>query len=1081
MDNRSLELQSVTEIERPATERAPFLFRVSSVSVMGATTFWLLVALTATTGLYSLSRILSVQSSNFVFLDLDPNLRVANLPIAPERRDILGIVTGDRVIEVNGSSVADLSEYKRGLRQSRDGATQLVLQKQTEGERKHFLYLVQPRHPVFSVDSGGGIVSSRFGTLEKWDLSLGDRIMSVNGSAVAGPEEIGRDESLDGPMMDVRIDRSGRGLPSLELCALLLDPRVSWIHFLLGTAFSTFGAVVYRIKPARRTSWGFFIFCIYAGIFYFLRGIPSLFKTSLEYRMFLGLLNFAVFPLLFLVGTYTPMRRFVSGMRRLLLFALAVGTTVSLLHLALEDTIFFAVWGACLLGLLLAMSFMDKLLIPFGFAIEPIDRQRSNAMRLALSLAFGPNLLYLVFRMATKSGAGMQCWFELTPFIFPVVISYAIVRQNFLSINELLIEGLVFGTLMLAVASSYGLMIGSVVPLLDALRPGLTPWAVGAVTGVLAGGTLPIYVRVRRALERHYERQQARYDDLIQAIEREGGSHPTLQSYCAELVEKLRRLTETPDVCVLAYVSRTGNAVAQIEPPTGRLEVVAQSVAEMRDMSFAGEMPTPLISLLERRPEGIYREEFDDAIQKGEVGRPLADMMARLHAIMLFPIIVENHLTALLTLGNKVNCSNYSQAEIAKIRHVARCVTVGFYGFAMQMRLREKMKAEEERREIETQLRQAQKLEAVGTLASGIAHDIGNLLTAISGFTSMARTTLPLDHPALESLSNVEEATRQAGGVAKFLLTFAKETGCEKTSVNFGRVVANSLKLLRRFLPASIQLVENIQSSEKTWIHADENQIHQALFNLVLNARDAMPSGGRLTVSVNTEGYQTASDRKANHVWLVVEDTGHGIPDALRQRIFEPFFTTKPASRGSGLGLAITRGIVTDNGGSIEVFSEPDIGTKFVVGFPACASPDTEENPILSSEPNSGAGQIILVAEDNPLVRNLIALRLGDLNYEVAVTGDGFQFMHLYAERGADASLVVLDVDLPGIGGLECLRRIRDKHPKREIILITANPSAEIENMVDLSTLLLRKPFPINILADLISRKLNRAGMEISI
>ena len=259
-----------------------------------------------------------------------------------------------------------------------------------------------------------------------------------------------------------------------------------------------------------------------------------------------------------------------------------------------------------------------------------------------------------------------------------------------------------------------------------------------------------------------------------------------------------------------------------------------------------------------------------------------------------------------------------------------------------------------QRRQLEDQLRQAQKMEAVGTLASGIAHDFNNLLTAIYGYTELAKTFLPGDSPAVESLNMVEQAARQASGVTRSLLTFSRKAPGHKQVLNLTVVINDTVRLLRHVLPASIEVEQIIPPGFDGWVNADAMQLQQVLMNLAVNARDAMPDGGRLGISLHHEpatpaagsaGPAGAADGSAV---LVVEDSGIGMSEETQARIFDPFFTTKPRGQGTGLGMAIIHGIITNHGGTIHVDSKEGRGTRVTVTLPRA-----EPAPAPPSEPDA--------------------------------------------------------------------------------------------------------------------------------
>ncbi len=381
-----------------------------------------------------------------------------------------------------------------------------------------------------------------------------------------------------------------------------------------------------------------------------------------------------------------------------------------------------------------------------------------------------------------------------------------------------------------------------------------------------------------------------------------------------------------------------------------------------------------------------------------------------------------------------------------------------------------------DRRQQELQLLQSQKMEAVGTLASGIAHDFNNLLTAIYGYTELARASLPEDHRAVEPLRMVEQAASQASGVTRSLLTFSCKHGSHKQPLNLVHVLTEAMRLLRHVLPASVEIVEDYRSDGDVWVRGDAMQLQQVLMNLALNARDAMPEGGRLRIALRRDCETRGSGRSipgadANGaVTLTVEDSGTGMSPDIRARAFEPFFTTKPRGQGAGLGLAVTHGVVTDCGGTVDVDSAVGRGTSVRIVLPCCeAGPDR----VKSEEPQevvAARGETLLVVEDDDHVRAIVTSSLRSRGYEVLQARDGAEALQRLLESTEPVRLIALDLDLPRMSGEACLRELRDAGIRIPVVVTTGSSELGVESSVDGDVHLLRKPFPMADLAALISR-----------
>jgi PAS domain S-box-containing protein len=387
-----------------------------------------------------------------------------------------------------------------------------------------------------------------------------------------------------------------------------------------------------------------------------------------------------------------------------------------------------------------------------------------------------------------------------------------------------------------------------------------------------------------------------------------------------------------------------------------------------------------------------------------------------------------------------------------------------------------------ERVSLEDQLRQAQKMEAIGQLASGVAHDFNNLLTVISAHAELAKASVPDDHQVLDSLAIMEQAVQQATGVTRSLLTFTRKLRTEKKPLNLCSVVDDTAQILRRTLPASIELVIAARCSPEPWVHADRTQLQQIVLNLALNARDAMPEGGALHITVSPaaaiDGAGTTDGAGPRYARVTVRDTGVGMAPEVRERMFEPFYSTKPRERGTGLGLAAVHGIVDECGGIIEVSSAPGAGTTFSVALP-CISP---EEPVDSPDGDTaiprGAGELILFAEDHQQVREVIASSFIARGYEVVQAADGESLLKRFDEHRQRVQLLVLDVDLPNMNGLKCLQRIRASGARTPAIVITGSVGAELGPHADEHTILLPKPFLMPDLARLVRDQLEQARGE---
>ena len=346
-------------------------------------------------------------------------------------------------------------------------------------------------------------------------------------------------------------------------------------------------------------------------------------------------------------------------------------------------------------------------------------------------------------------------------------------------------------------------------------------------------------------------------------------------------------------------------------------------------------------------------------------------------------------------------------------------------------------------RALEAQLRQAQKMEAIGQLAGGVAHDFNNMLTAIRGYTELVREHLPADDEQDRTdLEQVILAADRAAELTRQLLAFARRQVLAPRVLDPDEIVAGIAPLLRRLLGEHIELTIR-NAPDVGQVRLDPVQLEQVILNLALNARDAMPGGGRLTIetaNVELDGPYAAAHPDATagpHVVLAVGDTGAGMDAATREHIFEPFFTTKDPGEGTGMGLATVYGIVRQSGGSIHVYSEPGHGTTFRIHFPRV----TGEPAAVSSAPPAAnvpiGTETILVVEDEPAVRGFAHRTLSELAYTVLEAGTGTEALALAAGYGGAIELVVTDVIMPGMHGAELARQLTAARPGLRTLFVS--------------------------------------------
>ncbi len=366
-----------------------------------------------------------------------------------------------------------------------------------------------------------------------------------------------------------------------------------------------------------------------------------------------------------------------------------------------------------------------------------------------------------------------------------------------------------------------------------------------------------------------------------------------------------------------------------------------------------------------------------------------------------------------------------------------------------------------DRRTLELQLRHAQKMDAVGRLAGGVAHDLNNALTTIAGYTELALAVLADTDPARADVEEIRRAAARAEAVTRKLLAFSRQQQLfESHEIDLNDLVSTMLHLLERTLGSNVSVHTDLAAALPP-IVADAGQVEQAIVNLALNARDAMPTGGNLVISTSAQivaeplARAHASMPPGKFVLLKVTDTGHGMDRDTQARIFEPFFTTKEPGKGTGLGLAMVYGTVKQSSGFVFVDSEVGCGATFSLYFPAARETTTGTD----ADARSMAASTILVAEDEPSILNLIAMTLGRDGYRVLKAGSGPEALKL-AMHHDPIDLLLTDSMMPGISGPELARTLLAQRPRLPIIIMSGNTQmlGGSETLGD-SVALMEKPF----------------------
>jgi PAS domain S-box-containing protein len=386
-----------------------------------------------------------------------------------------------------------------------------------------------------------------------------------------------------------------------------------------------------------------------------------------------------------------------------------------------------------------------------------------------------------------------------------------------------------------------------------------------------------------------------------------------------------------------------------------------------------------------------------------------------------------------------------------------------------------------ERLQLEAQLRQAQKMEAIGQLAGGVAHDFNNLLTVIEGYCGMLLDSLPPEDPLRSDVRAIADAGHRAASLTQRLLAFSRRAVLTPKVVDVNDIVRETEHILGRLIGEDILLTVTLHPGGGL-VKVDPGHLGQVLINLALNARDALPAGGKLTIrteqvdlgpAVSADGQDVAPGR---YVRLVVSDTGHGMSPDVKAHIFEPFFTTKGVGRGTGLGLAVVHGFVKQSGGYIDVDSVEGTGTTFSISLPLVDEAPVVQPPASTDIVARGV-ETVLIVEDEEAVRHLLAQGLRNYGFTVMTARDGAEALHLVRERAAKIDLLATDVVMPNMSGRELADRLRSEFAGLKVLFMSGYTDDTLlrHGVYEARESFLQKPFVLRSFASKVRETLDRS------
>ncbi|MHB8810549.1 MAG: GAF domain-containing hybrid sensor histidine kinase/response regulator [Desulfobulbaceae bacterium] len=590
-----------------------------------------------------------------------------------------------------------------------------------------------------------------------------------------------------------------------------------------------------------------------------------------------------------------------------------------------------------------------------------------------------------------------------------------------------------FGMVFLVLACVF------VPPFLHYLWPTLSPWKIFALLSTLSVSLLLIFNWYLKNLEVNHllnvidslgssaddlmDQVEINYENslLINEIGQTLAKESEIEGIFSELINIMHRRLDYDRVLVMLATSDRSQLLFQAGSGYSR-----DQIDILEKISFQLDRPESkgifAVVFREQKPQLIN----DIAEIKNDLS-PRSYEFARqmeVKSLICCPIIYEKESLGILAVDNLLNKRPLLERDVNLLMGIALQIGSRIHNV-----------------KLESHIRQIQKMEAVGNLAGGVAHDFNNMLTTILGYSQILTMKLPQDDPLWKMADAIHHAGLKASGLTQQLLAFSRKQVMEMKATNLNIIVEDMTKMLSRLIGEDI-IMKTILSANIRNIMADASQIGQVLMNLVVNARDAMPGGGRLTIETADilidERYATQRGycKSGHYSMLSVTDTGKGMSPELREKIFEPFFTTKGPGKGTGLGLSTVYGIVKQHNGSIHVHSEPDHGTCFKIYLPVVSGEVDQRDP---SENISMAGgtETILVVDDDEAIRNMILDTLQPLGYTILTASCATEALDLSKSTRQHIDLVLSDVIMPGMNGRQLVDAIRVEQPTSKGILMS--------------------------------------------
>ncbi len=656
-------------------------------------------------------------------------------------------------------------------------------------------------------------------------------------------------------------------------------------------------------------------------------------------------------------------------------------------------------------------------------------------------------------------------WGSAAVFLFP---EESLPHQIFLAF--------VLGGMMAGAAATYSVLYGA---FLAFSVPALTPiivrfFALGDDIHIAMGSMMVLFgammfVTARRIHTTTVASLRLRFENrdlvgyLSDAKERAENLNESLRSEIIERTRAEEQLARHREHLEVTVKERT----AQLRESEGQYRLLAENVTDVIWLIDLGKGVLTYISPSVERVWGYTPAEAMDLQLEGVLMPSSREMALSIIQQELAQESTENpdrprSRTLELEHRRKNGSTGWAEVNVTFLRdsHGRVCSLLG-----VSRDISHRKRVEEEKRGLESQLLQAKKMEAIGTLAGGIAHDFNNLLTSINGYSDLLLLRVGPDDPLRRYVQEIKESGERAASLTQQLLAFSRQQIIQPKVVDFNALVTRVAGMLQRLIGEDITLVTNLTPSIGS-VKVDPGQFEQVIVNLAINARDAMPEGGTLTIETahvkptQPQRREQSSARSGPAVCLFVRDTGQGMDSETRARIFEPFFTTKEVGKGTGLGLAMVYGVVTQSGGTIEADSEPGTGTTFTITLPQIqAATPTAEAPSAPTPLPTGT-ETILVVEDDPTVRAYVREVLTLSGYQVLQAAHTEEALRVCSSHAGPIHLLLTDVVMPGINGRRLAELVAERWPETHVMFMSGYPKhATIrQGSQDGSATLLQKP-----------------------